>query len=633
MKTTKNTAEMKGLTALDEYINRVYVLVLLMIPGAATCAGLLYTLERFIGFLPGVPWVPLMVLDLTCIIYLGTGIFFIRTGFENGVVAAAKLKAGKFFLVTVCLIQFNFILYLIPATDFWGFAFYFVILMAFFLDYKMVAAASAGIAASLVLAGILKGTVHLPVHDVYFMANLLDRIVCVALSLPTTVLLIFLVNYFLVNAKKEELEKNNERVQNVLAAVSDLSDKLLSAGSALSQISVNESASAEELAATSENLLTNSNALEEKADRSMDQLNELGKWAEMVNTNVEKVESASRKLLSQSEDSEKLLQSLQGINADVTSSMSDTSAVAERLSDAVKEIDMTLNLINDISSSTNLLALNASIEAARAGAAGRGFSVVAGEIRSLAEETQKLTSSMNDFVTNIKLASQKSIQSATQTIDSLDTVTDKIIHVWQLNDESQMNISRVNESMSSIAAVSEELSSSMTQMENQLRDSTDFMNQVSLDLKEAIEPVVGIEQTLDDTVKQMGTMTEDAFFHLKNAEFAQYVSAAISAHQSWLGNLKKMVDSRSLIPLQLDSTKCGFGHFYYAMTPQIPEILPIWNGLGDKHKHFHSYGGDVMEALRNENYSKAQEIYLEAEEYSKELLTDLKKILQIAKKK
>lgn len=389
MKTIENTVGMKHLTALDEYINRVYVLVLLMIPGAATCAGLLYTLERFIGFLPGVPWVPLIVLDITCIIYLGTGLFFIRTGFENGVVAAAKLKAGKLFLVTVCLIQFNFILYLIPATDFWGFAFYFVILMSFFLDYKMVAAASAGIAASLVVAGILKGTVHLPVHDTYFMANLLDRIVCVALSLPTTVLLIFLVNYFLVNAKKDELEKNNEWVQNVLAAVSDMSDKLLSAGSALSQISVNESASAEELAATSENLLTNSNTLEEKADRSMDQLNELGKWADMVNTNVEKVENTSRNLLSQSEDSEKLLQSLQGINAEVTSSMSDTSAVAEKLSDAVKEIDMTLNLINDISSSTNLLALNASIEAARAGEAGKGFAVVAGEVGNLANSTQQ----------------------------------------------------------------------------------------------------------------------------------------------------------------------------------------------------------------------------------------------------
>lgn len=312
------------------------------------------------------------------------------------------------------------------------------------------------------------------------------------------------------------------------------------------------------------------------------------------------------------------------VSRELQTDMDELSQIISRMSAVIAGID-------SISMQTNLLALNASIEAARAGAAGRGFSVVAGEIRSLAEETQKLTSTMNEFVTNIKLASQKSIQSATHTIDSLDTVTDKIIHVWQLNDESQMHISRVNESMSSIAAVSEELSSSMTQMENQLRDSTEFMNQVSLDLKDAIEPVVGIEKTLDETVKQMGTMTKDAFFHLKDTEFAQYVNAAISAHQTWLGNLKKMVDSRTLIPLQLDSSKCGFGHFYYALTPQIPEILPIWNALGDKHKRFHSYGGEVMDALRNENYSRAEQIYLEAEEYSKGLINDLKKILRAYK--
>lgn len=312
------------------------------------------------------------------------------------------------------------------------------------------------------------------------------------------------------------------------------------------------------------------------------------------------------------------------VSRELQTDMDELSQIISRMSAVIAGID-------SISMQTNLLALNASIEAARAGTAGRGFSVVAGEIRSLAEETQKLTSTMSEFVTNIKLASQKSIQSATHTIDSLDTVTDKIIHVWQLNDESQMHISRVNESMSSIAAVSKELSSSMTQMENQLRDSTDFMNQVSLDLKDAIEPVVGIEKTLDETVKQMGTMTKDAFFHLKNTEFAQYVNSAISAHQTWLGNLKKMVDSRTLIPLQLDSSKCGFGHFYYALKPQIPEILPIWNALGDKHKRFHSYGGEVMDALRNENYSKAEQIYSEAEEYSKGLINDLQKILQVYK--
>lgn len=311
------------------------------------------------------------------------------------------------------------------------------------------------------------------------------------------------------------------------------------------------------------------------------------------------------------------------VSLELQKDMDELNQIIKRMSDVISGID-------SISLQTNLLALNASIEASRAGAAGRGFAVVASEIRSLSEETQTLTKSMTEFVENIKNASQKSIQSTKDTIESLDTVTEKIIHVWQLNDESQQQVSNVKESMSSIAAVSQELSSSMTQMEQQIKNSTDFMNQVSFDLKKAVEPVVGIEQTLDDTVKQMGVMSEDAFFHLKNQEFAQYVSNAISAHQTWLGSLEKMVTSKTVMPLQLDSTKCGFGHFYYAMTPQIPEVLPIWDALGEKHKRFHHFGDEVIQALQSGNNFKAEQIYRDAEKYSHELIADLEAILQLS---
>lgn len=285
--------------------------------------------------------------------------------------------------------------------------------------------------------------------------------------------------------------------------------------------------------------------------------------------------------------------------------------------------------IGSISMQTNLLSLNASIEAARAGTAGRGFAVVAAEIRKLAEETQKLTGNMSEFVEEIKNASHLSVESSTGTIDALKAMTEKIENVWKLNSENQTHVSKVNESISSIADVSKELSNSMTQMENQLRDSTNFMMNVSHELKKATEPVVGIEKTLDDTVKQMGCMSEDAFFHLENSEFGMHVRNAVTAHQTWLKNLEKMVNERSIIPLQLDSSKCGFGHFYYSMTPQMPDVRLIWDSLGHKHQRFHKFGGEVISALKAGDYVKASQIYHAAEEYSKELIADLEKILQL----
>ena len=297
------------------------------------------------------------------------------------------------------------------------------------------------------------------------------------------------------------------------------------------------------------------------------------------------------------------------------------------LFEVINQMNEVIAGIDAISMQTNLLALNASIEAARAGEAGKGFAIVADEIRGLAEQTQKLTGDMGSFVEGIKDASQKSTRSATSTIEALGDMTERIENVWEI----QSHVSKVDESISSLAAVSEEISSSMAEMENQLKNNTVVMRDVSKQLKKAVEPVEEIEHTLDEAVKQMGDMTEDAFYHLENQEFAKYLSNAINAHRSWLANLKKMVDNRSIVPLQLNSAKCGFGHFYYAMNPSIPGVKPIWDELGSKHQKFHQFGGAVMDALKNDDYVKAESIYREAENYSKELIKDMESIIQLSR--
>lgn len=310
------------------------------------------------------------------------------------------------------------------------------------------------------------------------------------------------------------------------------------------------------------------------------------------------------------------------------------------LLDIINHMNEVIAGINSISSQTNLLALNASIEAARAGEAGRGFAVVAEEIRQLAEETQKLTANMGDFVNRIKGASQKSATSVSSTIEALDTVTEKIGQVWVINNENQKNVSKINESISSLASVSEEISSSMVEMESQsvnireqceqLEENTYSLRRASDELKTATKPVVTIESVLSEATKQLGNMTDDAFFRMEYEEFAKYMDTAIVAHKTWLNNLAKMVEEKEVLPIQLNSKKCGFGHFYYSMTPKTPEINEIWVTVADKHKKLHDYGNSVLKALKAEDYAEADKKCKEAKEYSKVLIADLEEMKKIA---
>ncbi len=393
---------------IEEYMSKVYVIVILAVTGACMCAGVTFGLLKFLGFYPTVSWLALGIFIAECTLYFVIGLFLIKYTFKKDEATGRKtlrrdmLVKGKVFVTVLLIIQFNFITYLIPSREFWSFAFFFVMLSAFFLDMKMVSVLSGSIVVSMIISAVVKADTALPVRDSSFLPEMVLRIICVTLSLAVILLFTYFVSHFLVNVKKDELEANNERVERVIAKASGLTEGLMKASTSLTEISQNESASAQELAATSASLLSNSNELIGRARESMSNLNDLKECGDQMNRNVEMVESTSRDLLKKSEVNEKLLNSLKEINEQVIQSTTDTNRVAEKLSGAVKEIDVTLNVISEISESTNLLALNASIEAARAGEAGKGFAVVAQEVGKLAGSTQQSLSDVQYVINKVQ---------------------------------------------------------------------------------------------------------------------------------------------------------------------------------------------------------------------------------------
>lgn len=359
---------------------------------------------------------------------------------------------------------------------------------------------------------------------------------------------------------------------------------------------------------------------------------------ELTNTIIE-VSEESNLVYQRIDESQQELTATKELSDNTISASREMQQDMNQLTEIINQMNNVIAGINSISSQTNLLALNASIEAARAGEAGKGFAVVADEIRQLADETQKLTASMGHFVADIHNASAKSVESVDNTIGSLETVTQKISHVWELNEDNRQHVEKITNNISSLASLSEEISSSIIELESRSSDINDqcaVLHEDTANLQEhgkgifnIVKPLETIETRLDESVKAMGVMAKDAFYRLEDQNFAGYIEKAITAHKNWLANLERIVNERTILPLQVNDRKCGFGHFYYAIEPTRPEVMKLWKELGEKHKKFHAYGKQAIDALFNEDYSKAESICGEAKQYSVTLINDLEQIKKI----
>ncbi len=393
---------MEKRSSFEVYLSVVYKWGIMILVSACMCAVTLYTLLKALGLFPAIAWGTLIVFDIMDVIFFVSAVILVKTSYEeNGYLKEGRIKTGKIFLTVVLLLQWNYLIYMTPSRTFWGFLFFFIILIAFFLDIKLVLINGLGCTISLFIAWFVRGSMLLPVRDELFVTDIILCLVALVLSNAGILVLVYFMSNFLVNAKKDELEENNRRVEDLLNRAAVITEQLGEASGVLLTSSQNENASTQELSSISEKLLQGSDAMLVKAEESKNNLSQLEQSnADMVEK-ITQVNEMSQNLLETATSNESALNNLMTISGQVETSTQNTLEVMNKLQDEVGEIGKTLDIINSIATSTSLLALNASIEAARAGEAGKGFAVVAEEVGNLASNTKESLASVNQVISKV----------------------------------------------------------------------------------------------------------------------------------------------------------------------------------------------------------------------------------------
>ncbi|WP_211252108.1 methyl-accepting chemotaxis protein [Vibrio rhizosphaerae] len=192
-------------------------------------------------------------------------------------------------------------------------------------------------------------------------------------------------------------------------------------------------------------------------------MNQLQSSTQDMSTAADEAAHAAQIASQKSQDSRQILISATQYMTSLSEILTETEHNTQHLTKDADNVGEVLNVIRGVAEQTNLLALNAAIEAARAGEQGRGFAVVADEVRTLATRTQKSTDEIETIITALQ-------QRASQLSDSMAQTKQQSLETQQETRKAQEMLNDINEQIHTIQALNENIAAACLQQSSASQD-------------------------------------------------------------------------------------------------------------------------------------------------------------------
>ncbi|RMV35752.1 Methyl-accepting chemotaxis protein [Pseudomonas syringae pv. papulans] len=271
---------------------------------------------------------------------------------------------------------------------------------------------------------------------------------------------------------KDEFGEISRNLDNMAHQISEVISEI---GSATAQVAT----AAEQSSAVA--LQTNQNVAQQRqgTDQVATAISEMSATVKDVARSTTDAAEMSQRVNNSTVQGKTEIDNTIGLIQELSVQAEQTSRIIDELKGESNSISSVLDVIRGVADQTNLLALNAAIEAARAGEQGRGFAVVADEVRNLAKKTQDSTVSIQKMIANLQSGSERAAASMQETLGKAQEGASNVVRAGELPEEIAEGIANISDRNIQVASAAEEQSLVAEEIHRNVNDINSLVIQVS----------------------------------------------------------------------------------------------------------------------------------------------------------